>query len=143
MGLLDELERRGLDVAADEYFHVPVTKYRVRPRADADAQIHLATGSYIDRWRALPGAVEVATFDSRTPAERDQFAATRTRLIDRLTTEGATDLVPLVDTNLFGMSVDPRLSAADQRDLTTLIDLGQPMAVFLAPPPSDDDPNAA
>ena len=51
-GLLDELERRGLDVAADEYFHVPVTEYRVRPRADADAQIHLATGSYIDRWRA-------------------------------------------------------------------------------------------
>ena len=51
--------------------------------------------------------------------------------------------MPLVDTNLFGMSVDPRLSAADQRDLTTLIELGQPMAVFLAPPPSDDDPNAA
>jgi hypothetical protein len=142
-GLLDELERRGLDVAADEYFHVPVTEYRVRPRADADAQIHLATGSYIDRWRALPGAVEVATFDSRTPAQRDRFAATRSRLIDRLTSEGAADLVPLVDTNLFGMSVDPRLSAADQRDLTTLIDLGQPMAVFLAPPPSDDDPNAA
>jgi hypothetical protein len=142
-GLLDELERRGLDVAADEYFHVPVTEYRVRPRADADAQIHLATGSYIDRWRALPGAVEVATFDSRTPAQRDRFAATRSRLIDRLTSEGAADLVPLVDTNLFGMSVDPRLSAADQRDLTALIDLGQPMAVFLAPPPSDDDPNAA
>ena len=85
----------------------------------------------------------MATFDSRTPAQRDQFAATRSRLIDRLTSEGAADLVPLVDTNLFGMSVDPRLSAADQRDLTTLIDLGQPMAVFLAPPPSDDDPNAA
>ena len=67
----------------------------------------------------------------------------RSRLIDRLTSEGSADLVPLVDTNLFGMSVDPRLSAADQADLTTLIDLGQPMAVFIAPPPSDDDPNAA
>ena len=32
-GLLDELERRGLDVAADEFFHVPVTDHRTRPRA--------------------------------------------------------------------------------------------------------------
>jgi hypothetical protein len=141
-GLLDELERRGLDVAADEYFHVPVTEHRVRPRAQADAQIHFATGSYIDAWRAQPGAVEVATFDARTPAQRDQFATVRSRLIDRLAAEDAPDLVPLVDTNLFGMSVDPRLSAADQADLTTMIDLGQPMAVFIAPPPSDDDPNA-
>ena len=141
-GLLDELERRGLDVAADAYFHVPVTEYRVRPRAEADAQIHLATGSYIDVWRAQPDAVEVATFDPRSPAQRERFAAVRARLIERLGSEGAQDLVPLVDTNLFGMSVDPRLSAADQRDLTTLIDLGQPMAVFIAPPPSDDDPNA-
>ena len=31
-GLLDELERRGLDVAADEFFHVPVTDHRTRPR---------------------------------------------------------------------------------------------------------------
>ncbi len=44
-----------------------MTEYRVRPRADADTQIHLATGSYIDRWRALPGAVKVANNDP-TPA---------------------------------------------------------------------------
>ena len=50
--------------------------------------------------------------------------------------------MPLVDTNLFGMSVDTRLTAADQADLTRLIELGQPMVVFIAPPPSDDDPNA-
>ena len=50
--------------------------------------------------------------------------------------------MPLVDTNLFGMSVDPRLTAADQADLTRLIELGQPMVVFIAPPPSDFDPNA-
>ena len=50
--------------------------------------------------------------------------------------------VPLVDTNLFGMSIDTWLSAADQRDLGRLIELGQPMVVFIAPPPSDDDPTA-
>jgi hypothetical protein len=59
-GLLDELERRGLDVAADEYFRVPATEHRTRPRSDADAQIHLATGGYVDIWRAVPDADEVA-----------------------------------------------------------------------------------
>jgi hypothetical protein len=141
-GLLNELERRGLDVFADEFFDVPVTDHRVGPRADAAAQIHLATGGYIDAWREVPEAVEVASFDARSPEEKEEYAAVRARLIDRLETEGSSDLVPLVDTNLFGMSVDPRLTDADQADLTRLIDLGQPMVVFIAPPPSDFDPNA-
>ena len=66
----------------------------------------------------------------------------RAAFIERLEAEGLGDLVPLVDTNLFGMSIDVRLSAADQRDLGRLIELGQPMAVFVAPPPTDDDPTA-
>jgi hypothetical protein len=141
-GLIDELERRGLDVGADEYFRVQVTPHRARPRSDAVAQIHLATGSYIDRWRAVPGAVQVASYDPRTATQKAEFARVRESFIGRLATEGLADLVPLVDTNLFGISVDTRLSAADQADLATLIALGQPMAVFIAPPPSDDDPNA-
>ena len=141
-GLLDELERRGLDVAADEYFRVPATEDRTRPHAEADAQIHLATGGYVELWRAVPEAVEVASYDPRTDAERAEYATVRAAFIDRLEAEDLADLVPLVDTNLFGMSIDTRLSAADQRDLGRLIELGQPMAVFVAPPPSDDDPTA-
>jgi hypothetical protein len=141
-GLLDELERRGLDVAADEFFHVPVTDQRVRPRAEADAQIHLATGEYVDVWRDVPEAVEVAEYDPRTQGERADYATIRAQFIGRLSEEGLDDLVPLVDTNLFGMSIDERLSAADQDDLTRLIELGQPMVVFIAPPPADDDPTA-
>jgi hypothetical protein len=141
-GLLDELERRGLDVAADEYFRVQVTPHRTRPRADNVAQIHLATGAYIDRWRAVPDAVEVATYDPRSDAQRAEYAAVRERFIERLTTEGLDELVERVDTNLFGISTDVRLSAADQADLSTLIAIGQPMAVFIAPPPADDDAGA-
>ena len=48
--------------------------------------------------------------------------------------------MPLVDTNLFGASLDPRLSAADQADLTELLDLGQPMAVFIAPVDAEPAP---
>ena len=141
-GLIDELERRGLDVGADEYFRVQVTPHRARPRSEAVAQIHLATGSYIDRWRAVPGAVQVADYDPRTPAQQAEFARAREAFIGRLAAEGLPDLVPLVDTNLFGISVDTRLSAADLSDLATLIALGQPMAVFIAPPPAENDPAA-
>jgi hypothetical protein len=141
-GLLDELERRGLDVAADEYFRVQVTGHRTRPRADNVAQIHLATGAYIDRWRALPDAVEVATYDPPTDAQKAEYATIRQRFIDRLLAEGLDERVPDVDFNLFGISTDVRLSAADQADLSTLIAIGQPMAVFIAPPPADDDAGA-
>ena len=113
-GLLDELERRGLDVAADEYFRVPATEHRTRPRSDADAQIHLATGGYVDIWRAVPDAVEVASYDPRTDEQRAEYEDVRAGFIERLEDEGLAELVPLVDTNLFGMSIDTRLSAADQ-----------------------------
>jgi hypothetical protein len=141
-GLLDELERRGLDVAADDYFRAQVTGHRTRTRADNVAQIHLATGAYIDRWRAVPDAVEVATYDPRTDAQQAEYATVRERFIERLTVEGLDELVERVDTNLFGISTDVRLSAADQADLSTLIAIGQPMAVFIAPPPADDDAGA-
>ncbi len=141
-GLLDELERRGLDVAADTYFRVPATEHRTEPRAWADAQIHLATGGYVERWRAWDEAVEVATYDPRTPAQVAEYDAVRERFRQRLQDEGLAELAEQIDTNLFGISIDTRLSAADLADLATLIELGQPMVVFIAPPPSDDDPDA-
>ena len=141
-GLLDELERRGLDVAADQYFHVPVTDHRTMARGEAQAQIHLATGGYVDVWRGEPDAIAVAEYDPRTAEQRQEYAEVRAGFVQRLRDEGLDDLVPLVDTNLFGMSIDPRLSAADHTDLTRLIALGQPMVVFVAPPPAEDDPTA-
>jgi hypothetical protein len=136
-GLLNELERRGLDVTADEFFHVPVTDHRVRPRESADAQIHLATGGYVDRWRRVPGAVEVATYEPRSVDEIARAEEVRALVIARLRVEGLDDVADLVDTNLFGASLDPRISAEDLADLTELLDLGQPIAVFIAPPDAE------
>ncbi|MDF2731414.1 MAG: hypothetical protein K0S92_39 [Desertimonas sp.] len=132
-GLLNELERRGLDVAADEFFAVPATDHRVRTRDQSDAQVHLATGGYVQRWRQVPGAVEVATYEPRTAAEIARAAELRAGLLARLGVEGLDEVAELVDTNLFGASLDPRISADDLADLTELLDLGQPMAVFIAP----------
>jgi hypothetical protein len=140
-GLLDELERRGLDVTADEFFHVPVTEHRTRPREESDAQLHVATGGYVEQWRAIPSAIEVATYEPRTDAEIDHAAEVRTRVLARLAVEGLDDVAALVDTNLFGASLDPRISADDLADLTELLELGQPTAVFIAPPDVEPAPS--
>jgi hypothetical protein len=139
-GLLDELERRGLDVAADEFFRVPVTEHRVRPRTAADAQIHLATGGYVARWRQVPGAIEVATYEPRSAEQIARADTLRGALAARLRLEGLDDVITLLDTNLFGASLDPRLSSADLADITELLELGQPAAVFIAPPDAEPIP---
>jgi hypothetical protein len=136
-GLLDELERRGLDVAADEFFRVPATEHRVRPGDLANAQVHLATGTYIDRWREVPFALEVATYEPRTAEQVARTEELRARVIARLRVEGLDDVAEQIDTNLFGASLDRRISAEDLADLTELLDLGQPMAVFIAPPDAE------
>ena len=139
-GLLAELERRGYDVAADEFFSAHVTPWRAEPKAWADVQLHLATGGYIDRWEALPDATAIATYDPRTPAQLAEYDEVRTRLAERLTAAGLDELADQIDVNLFGLAVDTRLSDDDLADLAQLIDIGQPMAVFVAPADIDDAP---
>lgn len=136
-GLFDELERRGLDVRADEYFAVPITEHRVAPREEAVAQVHLATGVYVERWRDVPAAVEVASYEPRSSAGIERYETVRRRLLARLALEGRDDVAVLVDTNLFGAALDRRISADDLDDVTELLALGQPMSVFIAPPGSE------
>lgn len=132
--LVDELERAGFDVGMYEPWHVPVTQHRVIPNADATAEVVLATGAFVDQWRADDRVVEVASYDPRTAAEREQFAALRDDLIADLEATHLDDLVPIVDTNLFGASVDPRLSQQAREDAARLLFLGQETAVFVGPP---------
>lgn len=133
-GLLNELERRGFTVGADPYFRDSVTLHRAM--SDPDMEVHLATGGYIAAWRALPMATEVATYvPPGYTAAVD--AGVRARLIERLRADGLDELVPGVDENLFGTSLDQRLSDAARADFTTLLDAGQPVSVFLAPPGVD------
>lgn len=134
-GLVNELERAGLDVGVDPTFRVPVTPQRVIDRAEADAEIHLSTGVYIDEWRANPDAVEVAYADLRTPDEVAEYEALHDLVTEGLAGAGLDELLPLVDTNLFGASLDPRLPADVQQAMARMLIIGQPAAVFIAPLP--------
>jgi len=132
-GLFNELERRGLDVSGDAYFHTPLTDHRTAAPPAGAVQIHLATGGYIPAWRALVDAGDAVEVASYEPPLRNVYEQVRRRVIADLRAEGFDDVADSVDTNLFGASLTPGLPVGIQNDLTTLLDLGQPMAVFIAP----------
>lgn len=135
-GLVNELERRGLDVGVHPTWRVPVTPWRVKLPGENDAEIHLVSGMFIEQWRERPGHVEVLVHDARTPAQAARFDELRARVERDLVAVGREDLVPEVSFNLFGASLDPHIPETIRRDLGEMILLGEPIAIFLAPPGS-------
>jgi hypothetical protein len=133
-GLVSELERAGFDAGLSKTFHVPITDHRVIETRDATATVHLATGRYVEAWRAVPDAVEVAYVEPRNAAERATFSRLRSDVIDDLRSDGLGDLVPMVDDNLFGLSIDERISDRAERWTARMLRLGEPTAVFVTPP---------
>jgi hypothetical protein len=135
-GLVNELERRGFHVGVPDTWRVPVTPQRVIPFAAASAEVRLATGAYIETVRALPGAVEVIEYDPRSAADLVEYEQLRAQITDALIAGGSADLLAMLDTNLFGLQVDPRVPPHVQRMVDRLLHLGGPAAVFIVPPGS-------
>lgn len=133
-GVVDELERAGFDVGAAFPWHVPITDHRVRDPAGTTAIVDLATGIYVDRWRGLPDAVEVADVEPRSSSELEEFNRLRREVIADLREDGLDDLVPVVDGNLFGVSIDEQVSKQAQRRMARMLELGEQTAMFIAPP---------
>ncbi|MEO7571113.1 MAG: hypothetical protein ABIX10_01625 [Acidimicrobiales bacterium] len=132
-GLLNELERRGFDVMLEPSRAVPATAHRVGGTDQATARVHLANGAFVEEWRAVPGAVEVATLDSRTDATRAEQSELRDDVIATLLARGLDDLVPEVDDNLFGAAIDRRVPEATQLDMGRMLQIGAPLAIFVVP----------
>ena len=140
-GIVLELERQGFTAGVPGFARVPMTTSRVIETPDATAVIHLATGFHIDEWRKIPGAVEVAFVDPRSPEQQAEFARLRREVIPMLQAAGLDDIVPHVDDNLFGAAIDDRLTSPEnqpiQSRLQAMLDLGLPTAIFLAPSGTD------
>ena len=136
-GLVSELERAGLDVGVRSWAAAPVTPHRVIPDDQVTAVVHFASGAYIDQWEAKPGVELVIEIDPRSPAERREYDALEAKVISDLEASGLGDLLPSLEGNVFGASLDPRLSDAQRDDIGRLLDLGLPVAVFIAPPDVD------
>jgi hypothetical protein len=137
LGLMLELERRGYDARATGAYELSVRDHRVATPAEADAEIHLAVGpGAIERGRAHPGAVELAYDNPRTDAQNERYARMRQRVIDELVAAGHDDLVPQVDSNIFGLAADDRLPPDAVEPLYVMGSMPQPLAVFTWEPGS-------
>jgi hypothetical protein len=133
-GLVNELDRRGFDIGVLDIYGPGATRYRVIDPAQATGVVHLAIGpDDIDVWRAEAGTREVAHTDPRTPKERAEYQRLRTQVIDELSGAGLADLVPTVDDNLFGLSLNTRVPDRARQQLVRMTNLGLPAAVFIGP----------
>lgn len=135
-GLVNELDRRGYAVGVRDTWRVPVTHHRVFPDGTYDAELHLVTGKFIDDWRARPDHQEIVAFDPRTPQEQARFVELRNRVEQRLAEIGRSELLTVVDCNLFGASLDQALPQDVIDDLSEMLLLSVEVAVFIAPPGS-------
>jgi hypothetical protein len=133
-GLLSELERDGLDVGVYDTWRVPVTHHRVITVEEATAEVILVTGSFVEQLRGDARVVEVASIDPRTPAELAEYDRLRAELLAEIRAADLDDLVPLVDSNLFGLGVDLRLSQTGRELTDRMLHLGQETAVFIGAP---------
>lgn len=134
-GLASELQRAGFRAGLPPVFHVPITDHRVIGPDEATADVVLAVGGEnVARWRTVADAAEVAHVEPRDAAARAEFAGLRSAVIDDLRGDGLDDVVPVVDGNLFGASIDPRVSPRAERLMARMLELGEPGAVFIVPP---------
>ena len=132
-GLVNELERRGFHVGVANAWRVPVTPQRVLRAVDSTAEVHLATGKFIDEWRAKPGVTEVAFIEPRDSEQLALYSSLRAEAISELNRLGLSDLVDEIDSNLFSVQLDPRVPPSLQATIDQMLLLGQPTAVFIAP----------
>ncbi|MGH9273285.1 MAG: hypothetical protein ACRDZU_01455, partial [Acidimicrobiales bacterium] len=134
IGLVNELVRRGYDIGVSERDGVKIGPHRVRADDEATARIVLASGGWIDRWAAEPGAQRVAFDDPRTDAERAEFATARAAAVRQLRAAGRADLVGRVDTDLFDVALNEDVGPDIGLLLGRMLDIGVPVAVFVLPP---------
>jgi len=133
-GLLNELDRRGFDVRADQSFRPGATRYHVIDDRTPTLEVHLATGPDIANWRRNPRFREVASFDPRSKAERATFDSLHDQVVAELQRVNQRRLAAQVDDNLFMLGIVPGVPAPTRKLVTQMLDLSMPMAVFIGPP---------
>ena len=133
-GVLNELGRRGYHVGAAPYFYTTATAWRVVDPQTATAEIIFATGGYIDQIRSADGVVQVAFTDPRSPEQRTMYETLSAEVKARLKDEGLGELADAMDLNLFGVQLDQRVPRKVNVLIDKMLQLGQPTAIFIAPP---------
>jgi hypothetical protein len=138
-GMLDELERAGLDVYVDTTHAVPARFHRLLEGRPPTAVVTVIGGPLIDDFRQDPKRQEVAYFEPRTRAQKARFDELMAEVEDEVEAAGMSDDVNL-DNSLFTAGQTPGLPPSTSHKIGEMIALGLPLAVFVEPV---DQPDAA
>ena len=136
-GLGLELARRGFSIGFDEQFTAAALPQRILPEADADGVLYVVIGAKIAEVRALGTVQEIGTFDVRTPDEVTRSDELFAFLEQRFVEIGQPELRERLSTQygyaalLFSL---PPLPDDILAAVSELVELRQPVAVFLASP---------
>ncbi len=137
-GLVLELERRGFRPGVDQQFAAAMLPSRVLPETSAGGVLYVVSGeAAIEQARTLPGVIEVASYDVRTPAQQERSDQLRFEVEDALRAEGREDQIAQLDQangQAALLFADPPLPPAAAVPLQEYVSLRLPAAVFLAPP---------
>jgi hypothetical protein len=137
-GLVLELERAGFDVGAVPAMSTNVVPHRARTDDEATATVLMVRGEAgVSRVRAAADGtqlVEVAYHEPRTPAQVERYDELRADVVSGLRAAGLGDLVATLDTRVFMVSLDKRVPAPVGSAVLEMLELGQPVAVFVGPP---------
>ncbi|MEA3020974.1 MAG: hypothetical protein QOI47_2498, partial [Actinomycetota bacterium] len=127
-GVVNDLERLGFHVGVPDTWRVPVTPHRVLSPQTVDAEVHLAVGSFVERWRALaatdPNVRELSFDDPRSAAGRAEYESLRRAVLDELRRDHLVSETDLVDGNLFGLSLDDRLRDDTRSHIERMLAIG-------------------
>lgn len=132
-GVINELERAGLEVGTIQDVRVAVRDHRVLRPGHIGGVVHVAAGRDIEIWDARPQATRVAYYDPRTPVQQALSARYRAEAVQAVAAAGIDRPSRAVEDQGFTLSFDPRVSAAGQRALQAYLALGLPTAVFIEP----------
>lgn len=132
--LFNELDRAGFDVRADPSWRVPLTAQRTIDPAEAKAEIHLASGVDIARWRRSSTFDEILFIDQASPAERAEYGRLRDQVAAELKAMGLYERIPSLERDPAELGFDPDYSAPLIRRVGRMMEIGLPVAVFLGPP---------
>lgn len=133
LGMVNELMRHGYDVGVAQSARVQIGPRHVRTPEEATAEVVVVTGGAIDRTAERPGAARIAFDDPRTAGERADFEEARQTAIRALEDLGRSELIPQVDSNLFGLALNEGLPPEVTGPLARMLDVGVAVAVFVVP----------
>lgn len=137
-GFLLELDRQGFDVGVMKKMGTGAAHYREREPDEATATINYVVGERaIEEWRRVPGAVEATYYEPRNEAQLERFTELRAEVEELMADAGVTDAASRLDGNLFSTGISPATPKAASDKISQMMDLGLPIAVFVAPPESE------